>query len=125
MRWPAFAVVFAVLAACGGPLSVASKALSGGPTVLANGQAGETNSQTIGSTQNIAQSAKGATARHIEQSTGETSVRSEHVGTVIVREDTKPWVVLLMLLGWLLPTPRQIWRHVRAGFWKHKETIEN
>ncbi len=116
MRWPAFALAFTVLAACGGPLSVASKALGGGPTVLANGQAGATNSQTVGSTQNVTQSAKGATARDIEQSTGQTSVRSEHVETVIVREDTKPWVVLLMLLGWLLPSPRQIWLHVRVAF---------
>jgi hypothetical protein len=84
----------------------------GGPNVAANVQAGKTNSQTIGTTNNIAPTVSirpDAKVDKVDQSTTQTKVSSDEVHTVVINE-VPAWVVLLLILGWLLPSPQEIGR---------------
>lgn len=84
----------------------------GGPNVAANVQAGKTNSQTVGTTNNIAPSVSirpNARVDNIDQSVNESKVATESIDNVTVNE-VPPWVVLLLILGWLLPSPNEISR---------------
>lgn len=104
------------LSACGGPLSLLT---GGGPNVAANVQAGKTNSQTIGQTTNTSQKLVRPQARNIEQSTGETRVRSERVETVIIDEQVPAWIWLLMAAAWVLDSPLR-WPGQIYGLFKRK-----
>ena len=84
----------------------------GGPNVAANVQAGKTNSQTVGTTNNVAPSVSirpNARVDNIDQSVNESKVATESIDNVTVNE-VPPWVVLLLILGWLLPSPNEISR---------------
>lgn len=90
-----------------GPLSLLT---GGGPNILANTQAGKTNSQTIGTTNNIAPTVSvrpNARVDTIDQSSSTSKVATETVETVVINE-VPVWVILLLVIGWLLPTPKQI-----------------
>lgn len=90
-----------------GPLSLLT---GGGPNVAANVQAGKTNSQTIGTTNNTAPTVSvkpNARVDTIDQSSSTSKVTTEAVETVVINE-VPPWVILLLVVGWLLPTPNQI-----------------
>ena len=116
MIWRVCAPLCLVLAACGSPAGHLASLATGAPNVAANVQAGRTNAQTVGQTVISEQRLIRPQARTIEQSAGRTSVRSEAVQTVVVREDPPPWLLLVALLGWLLPTPGQIAASISAGF---------
>ena len=117
MRAPVLAAVCVVLAACGGPAGVAGRLLSGGgPNVAANGQAGEANHQTVGASEAVAQSVESSAAEVIEQSTGTTGIRGQHIQHVAVSHEAPPWVWVLALVGWVLPTPQQILRDLASVF---------
>ena len=90
-----------------GPLSLLT---GGGTNVAANTQAGKTNSQTIGTTNNIAPTVSvrpNARVDTIDQSNSTSKVATETVETVVINE-VPAWVILLLVIGWLLPTPNQI-----------------
>jgi hypothetical protein len=76
----------------------------GGPNVAANIQAGKTNSQTIGTTKNVEQRTESGDIKSVE-----AKVSAESVDEVTVNE-VQPWVILLLILGWLLPSPNEIGR---------------
>lgn len=103
------------MAACStSPLSLLT---GGGPNVAANVQAGETNSQTIGTTelQETSVSVRDNTGGSVVQSqttNDDTRVQAENVKTVVVNE-VPAWVVLLLILGWLLPSHNEIARWFR------------
>jgi hypothetical protein len=95
----------------------------GGPNVAANVQAGKTNSQTVGTTNNVAPSVSirpNARVDNIDQSVTESKVSTESIDNVTVNE-IPPWVVLLLILGWLLPSPNEISRWFLQLF-KRKRT---
>lgn len=99
---PALLLILA-LAGCGAnPLSLLT---GGGPNVAANVQAGKTNSQTIGQTNLIEQSVKAA--ERVEQSTGETRVRTERVETIVVNERSPWWVWVMMAFALFMDSPRR------------------
>ena len=105
-----------VLAGCSGtPLSLLT---GGGPNVAANVQAGKTNSQTVGTTNVTEQTLVRPKARDIRQTADSNKVRSDSVETVVVNE-VPVWVILLLVLGWLLPSPGEIGRSI-ASLWKKK-----
>lgn len=108
MRWLPLFLVCASLVSCTKIAGLVGGALTGGPDVAANVQLGRTNAQTVGTAEFTDQRIVEPEARSIEQSTGRTGVRSETVETLIVREDPPAWLLLLALIGWLAPTPRQI-----------------
>jgi len=107
-----------LMAACStSPLSLLT---GGGPNVAANVQAGETNAQTIGTTelQETSVSVRDNTGGSVvqTQTTNEsTRVQADSVETVVVNE-IPAWVVLLLVLGWLLPSPNEVGRWIRQWF---------
>ena len=102
-----------VIPACGvSPLSLLT---GGGPNVAANVQAGKTNSQTVGTTQNVDQRLENVTSDRIRQSNDSNKVQADSVQTVVVNE-VPVWVILLLILGWLLPSPNEIGRYIRSIF---------
>ena len=101
------------LVACGAnPLSLLT---GGGPNVAANTQVGKTNSQTVGTTSNTDQSIVRPQARDIRQSSDTNKVQADSVQTVVVNE-VPVWVILLLILGWLFPSPNEIGRYLRSLF---------
>lgn len=93
-----------LLVGCGkGPLSLLT---GGGPNVAANIQAGKTNSQTIGTTKIVEQRTESGDIKSVE-----AKVSAESVDKVTVNE-VQPWVILLLILGWLLPSPNEIGRWI-------------
>jgi len=97
-----------LLSSCGkSPLSLLT---GGGPNVAANTQIGKTNNQTIGTTRNNAPS---------------VSVRPQaRVDTVDQSSKTineiQPWVLVLLVLGWLLPSPNEIFRNIANSIRRRK-----
>jgi len=98
-----------LLASCSGsgPLSLLT---GGGPNVAANVQAGKTNNQTLGTSESTEQVIKVETLEGVvEQSNDENKVSTETVENININE-IPAWVILLLILGWLLPSPSEIWR---------------
>lgn len=93
MRCAALAVLL-LLAGCINPLSLLG---GGGPKVSANVQAGAENAQTIGAS--TAQKVVRPQARSIEQSTGNTGVRTEAVQSVVVHNEAPAWVWIIAILA--------------------------
>jgi len=105
-----------LMAGCSGsPLSLLT---GGGPNLAANVQAGKTNSQTVGTTNVTEQTLVRPKARDIRQTADNNKVKSDSVETVVVNE-VPVWVILLLVLGWLLPSPGEIGRSI-ASLWKKK-----
>ena len=89
----------------------------GGPSVLANTQAGKTNNQTIGTSTVTEQKLVRPQARTINQTSDTNRVRADSVKTVVVNE-VPTWIILLLVLGWLLPSPGEISRKIKNAFRK-------
>lgn len=108
MRWLPCLLLCLALASCGSLAGKLAGTIGGGTNVAANVQAGRTNAQTAGQAEFSDQRIIRPQARSIEQSTGRTGVRSDSVQTIVVHEEPRPWLLLVALAGWLLPTPAQI-----------------
>lgn len=94
--------------------------MGGGPKVSANIQAGKTNSQTIGTTNNVEQKIEAPIiSRDLVQSSDTTEVKADKVEKVQI-SNTEPWVILLLILGWLLPSPNEIGRSI-VNLFKRKD----
>jgi len=89
----------------------------GGPNVAANTQAGKTNNQTVGTTTITEQKLVRPKARDIKQTSDTNKVSADRVETVVVNE-VPAWVILLLILGWLFPSPGEIARWIRSLFKK-------
>ena len=100
MRW---LVLTLLLSSCG-LTSLLPFGGSGGPTVNSNAQVGKENRQSVVSVEQTT-----TAGRDIVQTTKEVET-----GTVenldITNTNIPPWVILLLILGWLLPTPTEIAR---------------
>ena len=92
-------VAILALSSCG-PLSYLNPlGNNGGPTVNANVLAGKENTQQV-----VAQQNRQDAGRDIV--TTEKEVEAENVETIKISNTNIPiWVILLLVLGWLLPTP--------------------
>jgi len=81
---------------------------SGGPNVAANVQAGETNNQTVGTSKSTVQEIKVEKLEGtVSQTADSNKVNTDTVENLTINE-IPVWVILLLILGWLLPTPTQI-----------------
>ena len=94
--------------------------LTGGTQVAANVQAGKTNTQTLGTTNNIAPTVSvrpNSRVDTIDQSNTTSQVRTEAVETIVVNE-IPVWLVLLfgLLCGFLIPSPQEIIRSIVGVF---------
>jgi len=82
----------------------------GGPNVAANTQIGKENRQTA-----FGYEQKTEVGRDFIQK----DLSAESVENLTVKnENIPPWVILLLLIGWLLPTPNEIARWVYKLFGK-------
>ena len=82
----------------------------GGPNVAANVQAGKTNSQTIGTTSNSDQEVVVETLTgDLKQSNDTNKVNTDSVENININE-IPPWVLILLVLGWLAPSPQEMGR---------------
>ncbi len=115
-------VVFLFLSSCSGlPLGLLTG--GGGTNAAANVQAGKTNNQTVGMSEQTSQEIKVETVQGtIQQSKDSNSVRTERVENLTINQ-IPVWAILLILLGWILPTPQQMAKEVMQwfGFAKHKQ----
>ena len=114
MRW---LVLLLVLAGCAAsPLGLLT---GGGPNVAANVQAGQVNSQTIGTTKVIPQKIGKVTAQTVTQESSESDVRCETVERIEVQNGFPYWVawpvLALLLLFWTAPTPAEMGRDLARG----------
>jgi hypothetical protein len=102
MRW---LVLVLLLSGCG-LTSLLPFGGSGGPTVNSNAQIGAENRQSAVSVEQTT-----SAGRDLVQTTKEVET-----GTVenldITNTNIPPWVILLLILGWLLPTPTEIGRSI-------------
>ena len=106
-------VLMSIISCSKVPLSLLT---GGGPNVAANVQAGKTNSQTIGTTNNVAPTVSvrpNARVDTIDQSNSTSQVSTERVETIVVNE-LPVWMVLLfgLLCGFVIPSPGEIARGI-------------
>ena len=113
MKW---LVLFLFLSGCG--LSTLSGLMSGGggsgTNVNSNAQIGKENRQTGVSFEEETNTNAG---RDIITKVEENPLRMGAVEDLLIKnQNIPPWVMLLIILGWLLPTPTEIFRSVRDFF---------
>ena len=81
---------------------------SGGPTVNSNAQVGKENKQAVVTYEEETVTSAG---RDVIQTEVIKEVETGKVENLdIINTNIPPWVVLLLILGWLLPTPTEIAR---------------
>jgi hypothetical protein len=91
-------ILIMLLSSCGGlPLGMLG---GGGPNVAANTQIGRENRQTAVGFEERVEAGRDVVQKEVE--TGQVERMT------INNEEYPPWIILLMLLGWLLPTPTQM-----------------
>ena len=106
MRWLVF-VLF--LSGCG-LSTLLPLGGSGGPTVNSNAQIGAENRQSVMS---VEQTEEVTAGRDVIQTEVIKEVETGSVGSLdIINTNIPPWVMLLLILGWLLPTPTEIGRGI-------------
>ena len=106
MRW---LVLTLFLSGCG-LSTLLSLGGSGGPTVNSNAQIGKENRQSVMS---VEQSEEVSAGRDVIQTEIIKEVETGSVGSLdIINTNIPPWVMLLLILGWLLPTPTEIGRGI-------------
>lgn len=87
-----------LLAACGAlPLGMLG---GGGPNVAANTQIGRENVQQVVASQERIEAGRDVVQKELEAGPVET--------LTVNNQDIPPWVLLVALIGWLLPTPTQM-----------------
>jgi hypothetical protein len=102
------------LTGCGtSPLSLLA---GGGTNVAANTQVGKQNNQTLGASTVQELGTQTVTSEKVNNSQVQTNrVNAAEVQTVVVNE-VPVWIILLLLLGWVLPSPGEIGRNIRGWF---------
>ncbi len=101
MRTLASILLVLLLSGCVNPVSFLT---GGGPNVAANVQAGQENNQSVVDTSS---DVSGETVT-IDNSQVKPSGYTESIS--VMNQDIPFWVILLLILGWVLPSPREIWR---------------
>ena len=97
-----------VLSGCLPPFSLLSGigGGGGGPTVNANTQVGKENNQSV-----VDQSSDISGENvEVDQSTGGFTVDGAIDNVKVLNQDIPTWVIILLILGWMLPSPQEIWR---------------
>lgn len=112
--WPLALMFTLTLTGCGtSPLSLLA---GGGTNVAANTQVGKQNNQTLGASTVQEFGSQTVTAEKSNSSQGQTTrVNAAEVQTVVVNE-VPTWVILLLLLGWVMPSPGEMGRTIRGWF---------
>lgn len=93
------------LGGCSNPLAMLT---GGGPNVAANVQVGKENTQQV-----VANQVRTEAGRDIVQQN--TPVVAQEIKEVTIQQ-TPLWILILLVLGWLLPSPNEITRSIRGLF---------
>ena len=96
-------------------LGVLSLLTGGGPNVAANVQAGQTNSQTVGTTSNTTQKLIRPQAGTINQTADRNDVRADHVEKIVVYE-SNPWMWVALVIAIFLDSPMKIGSQILSIF---------
>lgn len=96
----------------------ALKLLKGGSGVNANAQVGKENTQqAVVNQENTKIEGENV---NVQQKETDTSISTNNVEKLVQNNTNVPlWYLLLLVVGWLLPSPQEIW----AGFVKSLERI--
>jgi len=92
-------VLILLLSGCAGALPLGLLG-GGGPNVAANVQAGRENRQTAVGFEERVEAGRDVIQKEVE--TGQVDTLN------VTNQDIPPWVLLVALVGWLLPTPTQM-----------------
>lgn len=96
------------------PLSVLG---GGGPNVAANVQAGAENNQQL-----VAQQTINKADRDVVNTTETKQVETQQVETINITNEKIPvWYIILLVVGWLLPSPSEIGRGIASMFTRKKK----
>jgi len=110
-------VLIAGLSSCSSGLT--GFLIGGGPKIAANTQVAKVATQTIGKSETNGdqkiEMIQGHQNRVEQVQTQDNKVKTESVEKVVINE-VPPWVILLLLIGWLLPSPNEIGRWVLSLF---------
>lgn len=107
MKLVALTLILFLSACGGGPLSLLT---GGGVNTAANVQAGKENTQQV-----VANQTKTEAGRDVVQQS--SPVIAENIKEVTIQQ-TPLWMLVLLVLGWLLPSPNEIARSIRGLFKK-------
>ena len=107
-------LLIVAVAGCSG-LSPLSLLTGGGPNVAANTQLGQNNEQVVGASSGSDFSIVRPQARDITQTSDDSKVKTESAEKIVVNEN-EPWIILLLIVGWLAPSPGEVGRRVRNLF---------
>ena len=80
--------------------------VGGGTNVAANTQVGKENNQTGVVVGDAIKNDLSAVTELGKLNQAETTIESHGETTI---QNIPPWVLLLLILGWLLPSPKEIW----------------
>ena len=102
-------IVVVTTSSCSG-LSPLGLITGGGPNVAANVQAGKENTQQV-----VANQVRTEAGRDVIQQS--SPVVAENIKEVTIQQ-TPLWMLVLLVLGWLFPSPNEIARWIRGLFKK-------
>lgn len=120
MRIPIIILIASLLGGCSA-LDVATKAAGGVLGTQESGLSIDTELQNGDKTINTGENDNSET--NIDDNEGQISIQSkksdkafENIGQVNVQEGPNPWYLLLLALGWLLPSHTEIYREIKSWF---------
>ena len=109
-------LLIATLTGCSGLSALTSLASGGGTNVAANTQIGRENRQTAVGFEERVEAGRDVIQKEVEAGPVDN--------LTINNEEHPPWLLLVALIGWLLPTPTQmglaIWRALMMPFRRKK-----
>lgn len=95
------------LTACSAsPLSLLT---GGGPNVAANTQLGQENNQTLGVSNNTSTTVKDVEGP-VQVSNDKNEVKVDSGSVTVNKTEVDPLLILLLILGWVLPSPQELVR---------------
>lgn len=92
-------IVF-ILSGCLNPMSLLG---GGGPNVAANVQAGKENNQSV------IDNSSDVSGETVTVDNSQVSSAGPIESVKVLNQDIPMWVIILLVLGWMLPSPREIW----------------
>jgi len=107
-------LVATLTSSCSGGINPLGFLKGSGTNVAANTQVGQNNYQTLGKSETYAPTVAlrpNSKVDTVDQSTTESKVSTDKVDNITINE-IPAWVILLLVLGWLLPSPQEISRGV-------------
>ena len=110
------ALSISILAGCS-MLGAMLPGFGGGTNVAANTQVGKENNQTGVVVGDAIKNDLSAVTELGKLNQAETTIEAHGETTI---QNIPPWVLLLLILGWLLPSPKEIW----DGLWNIPKKVK-